>query len=183
MILLCGTLAILVLCFFLIFQPYGDEYQMLYFPVGVGLGSLLVTVNDFVTQQRLFKRKRCHRCHRIDIDVAEIIEHGLTKYFLCNDCPKKHHFLLRRGGSIISAVTVVIFFVEPISAHVIFLIGMFVFYLKRNSYENKLYSEQGRCYSCKRHNDTIRLMQTRNIPAYFVCYECPRKQDVQPTGG
>lgn len=181
MMLLWGILAILALCIFLIFQPYGDEYKLLYFPVGAGLGSLLITVDDFVTQQRLLKRKRCYRCHRIDTELTHVIEHGLTKYYLCNDCPKKHHFLIRRGGSIISAVTVIIFFVEPISAHIIFLIGMLIFNTKRSSYENRLYSEQGRCYNCKKSNDTVRLMQTQHIPTYFVCFECPRKYDAITT--
>ena len=181
MMLLWGTLSILVLCIFLIFQPYGDEYKLLYFPIGAGLGSLLVTVDDFATQRRLLKRKRCYRCHKMDAELTNIIEHRLTKYYLCNDCPKKHHFLLRRGGSIISVVAVVMFFVEPISAHIIFLIGMLVFYLKRNGYENRLYSEQGRCYHCKKSNDTVRLMQTLHIPTYFVCFECPRKYDAVTT--
>ena len=181
MMLLWGTLAILALCFFLIFQPYSDEYRLWYFPVGVGLGAFLVTANDFVIQRRLLKRKRCHSCHRIDVELTNIIEHGLTKYYLCDDCPKKHHFLLRRGGSIISAVAVIMFFVEPVSAHIIFLIGMLVFYLKRNGYENRLYSEQGRCYHCKKSNDTVRLMQTQHIPTYFVCFECPRKYDAVTT--
>ena len=181
MMLLWGTLVILALCFFIIFQPYYDEYRTWYFPIGIGLGALLVTTNDFVTQRRLLKRKRCHSCHRSDTELTKIIEHRLTRYYLCSDCPKKHHFLLRRGGSMISLSSMIIFFVEPISAHVIFLLGMLVFYLKRSSYENKLYSEQGRCYNCKKSNDTVRLRQTQHIPTYFVCFECPRKHDAVPT--
>jgi len=181
MLLFVGFILILFVCVFLLVQPYDVRYLWYYFPVVTGGGSLLVIINEYVQYRRLFQEKKCHHCKRHDIVLNKIIASRITKYWLCNECPKKMHLLLRRGGTIIAVISIMIFFVEPISAHVIYFLSMIAFNITRGDYLIKQYFSEGRCYVCRRHNDTVRFIQTKYTSAYFVCYECPLKNDALST--
>ena len=174
---LWSVLVIVTVCVFLLIQPFDEKYRLLVLPASVGIGSLFVTINDLANQRGLRKDRRCHNCHRKDIEFPEIVENGFTRYLLCSDCPRKHHFLLRRGGFLISAVYVIVSLANPILFFTFFLFGIIGFCIIRKIYEDKLYARQGRCYKCKRRNATVMLRKGQYIPSYLVCCQCPDKID------
>jgi hypothetical protein len=176
MILLFGAILIMSFCIFTFVQP-NEQYRTYYFPIIVGGGTILIIINEYAEQRKLAREKKCHNCKRQDRVLHRV--NSITRYWMCNECPKKSHLILRRGGTIIVILSVMVFIVEPMAAHVVFGLGLTLFFTVRNGHAQKQHFKEGRCYRCKKQNDTVRLVQTRHIPKYLVCYECPLQNDVQ----